>query len=678
MGSLRPATYLGTPEAQQQLLRYLLVGAANTLFAYALYALGLLIGLPYELASLVALVLGIVVSFVTQGRLVFITRLQGRFLPFTAAWVALYLANITVIRVLHWGGLDLYLAGLAAAIPVTAISFMLQRRIVFANPPLPMQRVLLVGILLLLAAARLDLALRFEANWDEFLNLAMVHSYVRGELHEVLQTAFIHLFRWAPAVSGNEVDQVIAARLLVLLFAAITALALYGVARRFMDVTAALVSVLAFSGFSFVMRNGNAVRTDPLATCCLMVAIWLAMARGFGRRHALALGVLVGLAGALTIKSVFYVPTIAAILLLQAWYGPDRRRGIGLAALSGLSALASFIAVLGLHASTFPAMASASAFVARTSGATLLTGDYSIFLRSLSSALRGNLAFWVLLVTGLACAGSMLRDPHQRRDGLTLLSLTLVLATPLIYRDVYPYYYPFMLAPASVLVGFGFARLSGLRSGIYTYAAIALLFSAAAVTYLHSRQQDNTGQHRMLALVHQLFPKPVAYIDHTSMVSSYPKQGFFMSHWGVADYRHANIPIMADIIDRQEPRFLLVTRDLLDVEARDPQKSEDNRYGLLADDVRTLDANYVRYWGPLYLPGLRFHGETARHVPIPGRYILVSATPAIIDGRTIVPGAVVELTKGEHRLSSRTLASLRWAAPPPPAEQPPRQLFRSF
>lgn len=678
MDGLRPAIPLSSHEARQQLLRYLSVGAANTLFAYALYAFGLVIGLPYELASLGALVVGIIVSFATQGRLVFATHLRGRFLLFTASWAVLYLINITLIRTLHWAGLDFYLAGLAAAIPVTVLSFMLQRGIVFSNPPLPAQRVLLTGLLLLLATARLDLALRFEANWDEFLNLAMVHSYARGELQEVLQTAFVHMFFWVPFVSVNEVDQVIAGRLLVLLFAAITSLAIYGIARRFMDVSAALVCVLAFNGFSFVMRNGNSVRTDPLATCCLMVAIWLALARNFAPRHALALGVLVGLAGALTIKSVFYLPTIGAILLLRVWYSPDRKRGIGLIALSGLAALASFVVVVGLHGSTFPAVASASAFVARTSGATLLSGDYSIVLDSLGPALRRNLAFWVVLITGLVCAAGMLRDPHHRRDGLTLLSLALLLATPLIYRDVYPYYYPYMLAPASVLVGFGFARLSGLRRGFYTYAAMALLFASAALTYLQSRQQDNRGQHRMLALVHQLFPEPVAYIDHTAMVSSYPKQGFFMSRWGVSDYRRANTPIMGNIIDLQEPRFLLVTRDLLDVEMLDPRESGHRSYGLLAEDVRTLQANYLRYWGQLYLPGLRFHGEAARRVQIPGRYRLVSTTPATVDGRTIMPGAAVELTKGEHRLTSIAPASLRWAAPPPPADQPPLQLFRGF
>lgn len=678
MVSLRPAIQLGSIEVRAQILRYLLVGAANTLIAYGIYALGLTIGLRYELASLSALVVGIIVSFVTQGRLVFVTRLQGRFLLFVAAWAILYLLNITVIGVLNWAGLDLYLAGLAAIVPVTGVAFLLQRGIVFADPvPSPM-RAVLIGLLLLLVPARLDLALRFEANWDEFLNLAMVHSYARGQLVEVLQTAFIHLFFWVPDVSLNELDQVIAARMLVLIFAAITSVAIYKTSRHFMGTSAALFAVLAFNGFSFVMRNGNAVRTDPLAACCIMAAIWLATARNFTARHAMAAGVLVALAGALTIKSFFFVPTIGALLLAQIWYGGDRKHLTGMVALAGLTALASFMAVVTLHGSTFAKTASASAFVARTSGATILSGDYSIFLESLYGALSRNLAFWIMLVTGIACAIFMLRNPQQRRDALSLLSLALPLASPLVYRDVYPYYYPFMLAPAAVVAGFGFASISDLRRGIYAWAAIALIFTSAAATYWHSRRQDNGGQRRTLALVHQLFPRPVPYIDHTSMVSSFPKQGFFMSRWGVTDYRRTNIPVMADIISREEPRFLLVTRDWLDVDKLDPEESERRRYGLLATDVRALQANYARYWGPLYLPGFRFNGEAMKMVQIQGDYTLISQEPVILDGRIIRPGGVAKLAKGVHRFSSEAPASFVWAAPPPPADPPPDQLFRGF
>src|SRR5687767_14847955 len=123
-------------------------------------------------------------------------------------------------------------------------------------------RFLLLGMVLLLAFVRLDLAFRFEINWDEFLNLSMVYEHAAGSLRQILQTVFIHLFTWVSAVSLNEVDQVIAARLLVLAFAALTSLAIYVIARGLVSVNAALLAVVAFNGFSFVMRHGGALRTD--------------------------------------------------------------------------------------------------------------------------------------------------------------------------------------------------------------------------------------------------------------------------------------------------------------------------------------------------------------------------------------------------------------------------------
>src|SRR5690606_33563033 len=127
-------------------------------------------------------------------------------------------------------------------------------------------------------------------------------------------------------------------------------------------------------------------------------------------------------------------------------------------------------------------------------------------------------------------------------------------------------------------------------------------------------------QHHMLALIHSLFPEPVPYIDHTSMVSSYPKQGIFMSRWGMTDYRRDGTPIMETIIAHKSPHFLLATRPLLDVEKIKPDRSEKSPYGLLAADIRSLQSNYLRYWGQLYLPGFRVVGDSAMMVHIAGRY----------------------------------------------------------
>jgi hypothetical protein len=669
---------LRSPDARHQFLRFLVVGTGVTAVSYVAYAIALGSGFSFRIASLGALAVGIVIGFFGHGRVSFMARVQGRFWRFAATWAVLYFANITVIELLNWAGLNLYLAGLVAAVVMVPAAFLLQRHLVFADPPVPKLQAFALAVLVLLAAARLHLLLRFEINWDEFLNLAMVHSHARGELREMLQTAFVHLFGWVFAVSANEVDQAIAARLLVFAFVLGTSAAVYGIARRFMGVTEALVSVIAFNAFNLVMRNGGSLRTDSLATCMMMIALWIATAQRFGIRHALAIGACAGVAGALTIKSVFYAGVIGVIFLVKIVYDENRRRTLGLAALSAATAMISCAAIIALHAATFPDQASALTFVERTAGATLLTGDFSILLLSVRAAVAGNPAFWLLFIVGLVAAIARIRDAATRREGLILLSLALLLFTPLIYRDIYAYYYPFMLAPASVLIGIGFERIAHHRNGLFAGFFLAFLAIGAASTYANSLKQGLDGQRHMLAVIHSLFPEPVPYIDHTSMVSSYPKQGIFMSGWGMADYRRAGVPIMENIIATKSPRFVLATRWSLDLASLPPEQSEASPYGLLAVDVRALQANYIRYWGQLYLPGFRIKGTLERMVSIEGRYRVQADDDVEIDGVAVAPGRTVVLTKGQHRFVTKTKAMLLWDAPAPPILEPPARLFYGF
>ena len=115
------------------LLRYVMVGAFNTAFSYGAYCGLLYAGLHYPLASLGALILGVLLSFVTLGRYVFVSQLRGRFHKFLLVWAALYLLNIGTIRLLLAFGLDAYVAGLVAAVPTISLAFLLQRNYVFPH-----------------------------------------------------------------------------------------------------------------------------------------------------------------------------------------------------------------------------------------------------------------------------------------------------------------------------------------------------------------------------------------------------------------------------------------------------------------------------------------------------------------------------------------------------------------
>jgi putative flippase GtrA len=114
--------------------RFLVVGAVNTFFSYAVYAGFLFAGLSYVVANFLALIAGIIFSFRTQGAFVFHNRDWRLFTRFAICWGFIYLANISVIKMIMMLGFDAYVAG-AIAIPLmAAASYLIQKLIVFRTP----------------------------------------------------------------------------------------------------------------------------------------------------------------------------------------------------------------------------------------------------------------------------------------------------------------------------------------------------------------------------------------------------------------------------------------------------------------------------------------------------------------------------------------------------------------
>lgn len=661
---------------RSQLLRYLIAGLANTAFAFAIYAVGIKLGIGYHLASFAALIAGIGSGFVIQGKVAFRSQLRGRFLPFVALWVLLYLANIAVISAIAFFGINLYIAGLIAAAPVNAVSYLTLRAIIFAPQSLSALRMALLWCVGLIFVARLYIVTHLSLNWDEFLNLSMLYDFRRGEMTEIFQTAFVHLFQWLPLVSQNEVDQLVAARFIPLACTAFTSLAIYHAARRFMGIDPALVAVIAFNCFGASFFYGTDFRTDTMATAAITGAIALATNRQATWPQMIAIGVLIAIGGALTIKSVFFLPTIGILVLVCTWAASDRWRAIKVIAGGAVAGILTFAAILYLHAASLSETASSTAFLGRTSGATLLTGDYSVLSGYWQPAIFGNLGFWILVISGVI---SLARNDLQKSalDGserLMLAGFALPCFVPLIYSEVYPYFHSFLIAPVSVLAGFGFCRIPGLiRHALLVYCLIG-----AAVPF-SLKMDDSLGQQRMmLALVHRLFPSPVPYIDHTSMVSSFPKKGFFMSRWGVSDYRKAGRPVMAEILQDDQPAFLLETRALLAVDRIKPEVSEQSNSGLLGSDVQALRNNYIRYWGPLFLPGKVLTGSGQTAIAIGGPYRVEGQGQLVANGVSYSAGATVRLKPGEYTYSSGGPFRLVWAAPPPPTTSPPTRLFSGW
>ncbi len=102
------------------------------------------------------------------------------------------------------------------------------------------------GLCLLIAAVlllRLRLVFLLNVNWDEFLYLAQVHRYLRGELAEQFQVFHVHLFAWLPLVSDNEVSQILAARVVLYGLGLGSCTLTYLIARQYLNAIGGLFAV---------------------------------------------------------------------------------------------------------------------------------------------------------------------------------------------------------------------------------------------------------------------------------------------------------------------------------------------------------------------------------------------------------------------------------------------------
>ena len=116
-----------------QLIKFILVGALNTLFGYSCYASFIFIGLSYYIALFLATCVGIIFNFKTIGKFVFAKSDNSHFLKFIGVCILIYLVNVALIKINGLFTDNLYLAGLMAIIPVAIISFICNKYIVFKD-----------------------------------------------------------------------------------------------------------------------------------------------------------------------------------------------------------------------------------------------------------------------------------------------------------------------------------------------------------------------------------------------------------------------------------------------------------------------------------------------------------------------------------------------------------------
>jgi hypothetical protein len=531
--------------------------------------------------------------------------------------------------------------------------------------------------------AKFFFAFRINVHWDEFYFLSLVHDHLRGALESRLQAFHVHLFSWLPLISGGEIDQIIAGRLVMACLAVGSAGLVYAICRHFVDRGPALFAVLAYLSLNFVLQHGASFRADPMPTFLVLLAIHGALRWPKRAAVALVAGAALGLATLISIKTAVYYPVMAAAI----WCAPtplrDRLR-------FGILAILAFVATFGpiylLHDASLaaPAAAPVGDRLQQTASRMLFQEGLLPRKTDLLWVLNLNALFWFLALGG----GVIALYQAVTRGGRTAwlpLALALPLLSPIVYRNAFAYYYAFAVPTSCVLVALMFdalRRRAEARRSLPMLLAVSLLVTAQlavlALFGAYNARDEITPQRQVLNAVHQVFPQPTPYIDGFGAVATSPWHSFFMSTWGLQNYRDAGKPVFPDLIAHGQPPMLLADSASLYAAMFPGVVVRPNR-ALLPEDRQFLRENYLQHWDMLFVAGKKLlppapDGRMTFQVAVAGNYRLESPREVELDGVRVPEGGVVRLGVGEHQLAAGQAllpVILRWSAAGPPPDLPP-------
>ncbi|MDN3645897.1 hypothetical protein QWY75_06735 [Pontixanthobacter aestiaquae] len=518
----------------------------------------------------------------------------------------------------------------------------------------------------LLVALQIELLFAKSVNWDEFFHFSQIHASLRGEPVQWLQTPHVYLFSLVPSLPGSPIDHILLTRILILPFAVVTCLAIYDIARRFADEQSAALAALAFAGGGNVFMHAFALRADMIAAALLTGALWILITRSRSIIWVGAAAALCGIAAIATIKSVLYAP---ALIAAAAW----RWRGkIGIRAVTGMLLLGLAVAmaafalapaeitqsIKGLARSSANRMFSAGVFP---------QGHHFITQLAIAPILTGFVVLAFIKTTTGNC----------RMPFWLVLGLVLPLASIIIYRNAYPYYYAFILPPVAIVAALGVQPIVeryGARIVLGGIVLNALILSVA-------EERDMLDRQRIVQSgISEIFPEPVRYIDDIAFRPDFPRAvPHFASGWALENYHRRGELVYTEAMKSAPTPFLF--RQGYALEVLEPVPGDEA--ALLPEDAAALQGNYIQHWGRVFVAGKHIEpSDTVRSIvlAVPGRYT-VEGGDITLDGVKHAAGSVVVLGRDAIEIGPNTKTStLRWgdALPIPATPFPTGQLFTNY
>ncbi len=512
---------------------------------------------------------------------------------------------------------------------------------------------------------KLLLIFRLKIGWDEFHFLSRVHSYQKGILDQLFQTFHVHLLGWLPWISGNEVYQIIAGRYFLFLLFVASGILIYLIARHFVYTTGALFSVFCWISFSNVIHHGCSLRYDSLCFFFFLLACFALLRETRMRLWSVVAGIAMGISLLISLKAAIHMVTLFVLLGVLLVISADKKAVYQKAAFFIILTILTFGVGLSIHQNTLPtrSLLAQQSFLNQASAKAINLDRFFPAIWFFAESLKHNLIIWWLLAVGIFHTILECKRNNEKK-GLIALTFLIPLFSLLFYRNAFPYYYVFIMAPAILFCGILPERIlrefpkTGSKFSLITLTIIFLLVAGGAgFHFFYSFGRDNSSQAELISVIHKMFPEPVPYIDGCSAVASFPKAGFFMSTWGFENYLAAGEPRFRRILQEERPQFILANTPHLDFDfPRDHIFFEIN-YDFLPEDRYVLEENFINYWGMIWLPGKIIHSQMPEEkqefeILIPGPYVIESNENVMLDGKTRLPGDRIILTTGKHTVKS--------------------------
>ncbi|TCD16168.1 ArnT family glycosyltransferase [Oricola cellulosilytica] len=521
-----------------------------------------------------------------------------------------------------------------------------------------------------------------QIHLDEYLFLEQIYKHVLGELEKPVQTFYVYIFEWVVFLPLDDIEKVVTGRFVMWLFHLSTLFFVFRISESFGTKKGAWLSVLAYASFIYTVQHAASFRADPLVTALLMAVLFTLTRMTISLPGLLLSGVTTAIAGLISIKSIFYLPLIGAVVWQHFRHSRSSKLFWSLLA-SLLVAIIAFSGLMFLHLDGADRLN--DLVIPYIFGAVRKQfGEKEPFdtVWYLLVLIIFNLPNWIVITYGLVQAANLAwSGPPAIRDRARLaLVFFLPIMLVFVYRNSFPYFYVFALAPVVILAGFSIPSGS---TNVIQRLSLPIAVTLTFLGVLHGSRElslSNSGQKSMLEAVSAVYPDRVPYYDGFASIPSYPRIGPYLTSWVMEDYRRRGRPEIARLVREMKPRFVIAQHDLildaLTMGAQVPQK----QYSLFPPDAEALHNNFIPHWGQFWIAGKRLRPRNAAaqefEINIAGKYTFEGKTAGLIDDRSVKPGEVVNLREGNH-LYEGAAALLRYGDHPPvPDRDPPAHLYR--